>query len=121
MVARVGGSVQNFLGTAGSPEWWDGEGEWCHDLTTATAQQQIESQDLGTRVLLLDVVNFGELMVVIGGGVTADQASNSILSEPRLYSKLYITQYGKFKSFMTLPENLQQWSGAAKATAVRCG
>ena len=57
-------------------------------------------------------------MVVIGGGVTADQASNSILSESRLYSKLYITQYGNFKSFMTLPENLQQWSGAAKATAV---
>ena len=33
-------------------QWWDGEGEWCHDLTTATAQQQIESRDLGTRVLL---------------------------------------------------------------------
>ena len=67
---------------------------------------------------MLHVVNFGELMLVIGGGVTADQASNSILSESRLYSKLYITQYGNFKSFMTLPENLQQSSGAAKATAV---
>ena len=103
MVGRVGGSKQNFSEWQ-DHQWWHGEGECCHDLTTA--QHQIQSQDLGRRVL--HVVNFGELMVVIGGGVTADQASNSILSEPRLYSKLYITQYGKFKSFMTLPENLQQ-------------
>ena len=103
MVARVGGSKQSFY-VRQDRQWRHGEGECCHDLTTA--QHQIQSQDLGRRVL--HVVNFGELMVVIGGGVTADQASNSILSESRLYSKLYITQYGNFKSFMTLPENLQQ-------------
>ena len=108
-----GKSGQNFC-VGQDRQWWHGEGECCHDLTTA--QHQIQSQDLGRRVL--HVVNFCELMVVIGGGVTADQASNSILSEARLYSKLYITQYGNFKSFMTLPENLQQWGGAAKATAV---
>ena len=103
MVARVGKSELNFC-VQQDRQWRHGEGECCHDLNTA--QHQIQSQDLGTRVL--HVVNFGGLMVVIGGGVTADQASNSILSEPRLYSKLYITQYGNFKSFMTLPENLQQ-------------
>ena len=113
MVARVGWSKQSFY-VRQDRQWRHGEGECCHDLITA--QHQIQSQDLGRRVL--HVVNFGELMLVIGGGVTADQASNSILSESRLYSKLYITQYGNFKSFMTLPENLQQSSGAAKATAV---